>query len=206
MNIASVFWTFWAKRALKPAGRFLAELQKRGWTEPDLKARRKRRGEGTDGGRLEKGDGDDVGWNCPTLADGLSAYGGEGFENLVLFYNSRDPCEGDFPLLGFDFQGVLDRHKRGPNGQGQRAAFAFGFRHRRLKVGLAFRAMKNLLDLLGFISLFGGDGLVHLLEGRRERIDRKLPGQIDAFGQLPGGIDLRGAAPGNFIYVGELLI
>ena len=29
--------------------------------------------------------------DCPTLADGLSAYGGEWFEKVAIFYNSRDP-------------------------------------------------------------------------------------------------------------------
>src|SRR5450759_1996762 len=33
--------------------------------------------------------------DCTTLADGLPAYGGEWFEKIVIFYNSRDP-------LGYD--------------------------------------------------------------------------------------------------------
>ena len=31
--------------------------------------------------------------DCPTLADGLSAYGGELFEKVVIVYHSRDPLD-----------------------------------------------------------------------------------------------------------------
>ena len=49
---------------------------------------RRRQGEG--GGALASGDRDDLGLDCATVADGVSAYGGKLPERVVIFYNSRD--------------------------------------------------------------------------------------------------------------------
>lgn len=77
-------------------------------------------------------------------------------------------------LLSLDRNRMLDGDKRLFNGGCQRGTNLFGQIGRCVRIGGAFGAVEQFLDLAGFIILFGDDRFVHFGEGVAERIFREF--------------------------------
>ncbi len=102
-------------------------------------------------------------------------------------------------LFTFSFRLNLDRvchrDERGGNGLGQRLAGFFGQGGCGVRVGAAFRPVKQFLDLPRLVILFFGDSGIHFGKRGRKRIDGKILREIHAGGELRGGIITRLIAP-----------
>src|SRR5256885_6083894 len=85
---------------------------------------------------------------------------------------------------------------------GERSALAFGPAGNAFQVGLGLSAAKTLLDLLGFVGLFGGDCGVNFPECGRKRVGGKFFSEVDPSRQLSRGERFVPLAPGDRVVSG----